>query len=96
MTGQNRNGGNNRGKHSAVWRCCTRVEYEPKKCDAPTIQESDLQDAVVKAVQKVLDGKDTFLAVLEKNIKRCRKAKAGSRFRRLTAGWKYCNKRFYD
>lgn len=30
---------NNRGKHSTVWRCCTCVEYGPKKCDAPTIQE---------------------------------------------------------
>ncbi len=28
---------NNRGKHSMVWRCCTRVEHGPKKCDAPTI-----------------------------------------------------------
>ncbi len=60
---------NNRGKHSTVWRCCTRVEYGPKKCDAPTIQESDLQDAVVKAIQKVWDGKDVFLSVLEENIK---------------------------
>lgn len=60
---------NNRGKHSTVWRCCTRVEHGPKKCDAPTIQESDLQDAVVKAIQKVWDGKDVFLSVLEDNIK---------------------------
>ena len=45
------------------------MEHGPKKCDAPTIQESDLQDAVVKAVQKVLGGKDVFLPVLEKNIR---------------------------
>lgn len=45
---------NNRGKHSTVWRCCTRVEHGPKKCDAPIIQESDLQDAVIKAIQKIL------------------------------------------
>ena len=36
---------NNRGKHSTVWRCCTRVEHGPGKCDAPTIQESELQAA---------------------------------------------------
>ena len=60
---------NNRGKHSTVWRCCTRVEHGPKKCDAPTIQESDLQDAVLKAVQEVLGGKDVFLPVLEENIR---------------------------
>lgn len=60
---------NNRGKHSTVWRCCTRVEHGPKKCNAPTIQESDLQDAVVKAVQEVLGRRDVFLPVLEKNIR---------------------------
>ena len=60
---------NNRGKHSTVWRCCTRVEHGPKKCDAPTIQELDLQDAVVKAIQEVFGRKDVFLPVLEKNIK---------------------------
>lgn len=38
---------NNRGKHSIVWRCCTRVEHDPEKCDAPTIQESELQAAVI-------------------------------------------------
>lgn len=57
------------GKHSTVWRRCTRVEHGPKKCDVPTIQESDLQDAVVKEIQEVLGGKDVFLLVLKKNIK---------------------------
>lgn len=60
---------NNREKHSTVWRCCTRVEHGPKKCDAPTIQESDLQNAVVKAIQEVFGRKDVFLPVLEKNIR---------------------------
>ena len=45
------------------------MEHGPKKCDAPTIQESDLQDAVVKAIQEVFGRKDVFLPVLEKNIK---------------------------
>lgn len=68
---------NNRGKHSTVWRCCTRVEHGPNKCDAPTIQESDLQDAVVKAVQEVLGGKDVFLPVLEKNIREVLESERG-------------------
>lgn len=68
---------NNRGKHSTVWRCCTRVEHGPKKCDAPTIQESDLQDAVVKSIQEVLGGKDVFLTVLEKNIKEVLESESG-------------------
>ena len=28
---------NNRGKHSTVWRCCTRVEHGPKVCAVPTL-----------------------------------------------------------
>ena len=41
---------NNRGKHSIVWRCCTRVENGPAACDAPTVQETELQQATVKAI----------------------------------------------
>ena len=41
---------NNRGKRSNVWRCCTRVEGGPKACDAPTVQETELQEATVKAI----------------------------------------------
>lgn len=44
---------NNRGKHSIVWRCCTRVEHGPSACDAETIQESDLQMVTVKALNQV-------------------------------------------
>ena len=68
---------NNRGKHSTVWRCCTRVEQGPKKCDAPTIQESDLQDAVVKAIQEVLGEKEGFLSVLEGNIREVLESESG-------------------
>lgn len=56
---------NNRGKHSTVWRCCTRVEHGPKACDAPTIQESDLQEAVTRAINKMLGGREIFLPLLE-------------------------------
>lgn len=59
---------NNRGKHSTVWRCCTHVEHGPKGCDAPTIQESDLQEAVVKAINLALGNRDTMMETLQKNI----------------------------
>lgn len=68
---------NNRGKHSTVWRCCTRVEHGPKKGDAPTIQESDLQNAVVKAIQEVFGRRDVFLPVLEKNIREVLESESG-------------------
>lgn len=44
------------------------MEHGPKACDAPTIQESDLQNAVAKAINDVLGGKEVFLPVLEENI----------------------------
>ncbi len=59
---------NNRGKHSTVWRCCNRVEHGPDKCDARTILESDLQDTVVKSINKTLGGGGAFLPTLKANI----------------------------
>lgn len=59
---------NNRGKHSIVWRCCTRVEHGPNACDAPTIQESELQETVVQAINMALGNRDNMLTVLQENI----------------------------
>lgn len=59
---------NNRGKKSTVWRCCTRVEHGPSACDAPTIQELELQDATVKAINKTLSCSDRMLQILRNNI----------------------------
>lgn len=61
-----------RGKHSNVWRCCTRLEGGPDACDAPTIKEEVLQEAVKKAINQILGEKSKVLeqmeAVLEKGI----------------------------
>lgn len=59
---------NNRGKHSMVWRCVSRVEHGPGCCDAPTVQETELQEAVLKSINMALGGKDDMLVTLEKNI----------------------------
>ena len=59
---------NNRGKHSIVWRCCTRVEHVPSTCDAPTIQESELQAAVVWAINLALGNRDSMIAALQENV----------------------------
>ena len=59
---------NNRGKHSIVWRCCTRVEHGPKKCDAPTIQESELHAAVVRAINLALGNRDSMMTALQENV----------------------------
>lgn len=44
------------------------MEHGPKACDAPTIQESDLQNAVARAINEMLGGKEVFLPLLEENI----------------------------
>lgn len=59
---------NNRGKHSAVWRCCTRVEHGPSACDGPTIQESELQAAVIKAINMALGNRDSMMDALQENV----------------------------
>lgn len=59
---------NNRGKHSTVWRCCTRVEHVPTACDAPTIQESDLQAAVVQAINLTLGNRENMMVILKENV----------------------------
>ena len=59
---------NNRGKHSTVWRCCTRVEHGPTACDAPTIQESDLQAVVVQAINLALGSRESMMITLQENV----------------------------
>ena len=59
---------NNRGKRFFVWRCVTRVENGPERCDAPTVVETELQEAVIKAINMALGGKDDMLVALEQNI----------------------------
>ena len=55
---------NNRGKKSAVWRCCTRVENGPATCDAPTVQETELQQATVKAINLLVRSSSSTLEIL--------------------------------
>ena len=59
---------NNRGKHSVVWRCCSRVQGGPEACDAETILEEDLQMATVKAFNLLYSSKDGMIEVLKRNI----------------------------
>ena len=59
---------NNRGKCSNVWRYVTRVESGSDACNADTIQETELQEAVIKAINSVLSQKSTAIGVLQENI----------------------------
>ena len=44
------------------------MEHGPSCCDAPTVKETELQNAVVTAINKALGGKDDMLVALEENI----------------------------
>lgn len=59
---------NNRGCKSIVWRCVSRLEEKGSDCSSRTINETTLQEAVIKAINEVLGSKNTFLTVLQENI----------------------------
>ena len=52
---------NNRGKHSTVWGCCSRVQGGPKECDSPTIKEEDLQAKVMAAINELYGKKSSVI-----------------------------------
>lgn len=43
------------------------MEHGPGKCDAPTIQESELQEAVIKAINMALGNRDSMMDALQEN-----------------------------
>ncbi|APM39906.1 recombinase family protein [Clostridium kluyveri] len=59
---------NNHGCKSIVWRCVSRLDKTSVDCMARTIRETELHDAVIKAVNKVFGAKTEFINILEKNI----------------------------
>lgn len=59
---------NNRGKRSIVWRCVSRLENTGVFCDARTVREDDLKQAVIQAINELFKNRSNFLKVLEQNI----------------------------
>ena len=57
-----------RGKRYIKWRCATRIDKGPDGCDAESINEYDLQKAVVRVINKTLGGREEFLIKLQHNI----------------------------
>ena len=45
-----------------------RLEEKGSECTSPTILESDLQNAVLKAINQTISGRDEFLGILMNNI----------------------------
>lgn len=44
------------------------MEHGPEKCDAPTIQESELQAAVIQAINQTLGNRDSVITALQENV----------------------------
>ena len=44
------------------------MEHGPTACDAPTIQESDLQAAVVQAINLTLGNRENMMTILQENV----------------------------
>ena len=61
---------NNRGKKYTVWRCCTRVTHGPGACEARTIKETDLQEAVVEAINQLISKSSELKEIIKENIEK--------------------------
>ena len=61
---------NNRGKKYTVWRCCTRVTNGSEVCEARTIKETDLQEAVVEAINQLLSESSELKEIIKENIEK--------------------------
>lgn len=59
---------NNRGCKSIVWRCVSRLEATGLECHARTINELDLQEIVLIAINELLGDKSKYQDQLQKNI----------------------------
>ncbi len=58
-----------KGEKYAVWRCCSRLLNGPKACDMPTIYETELQNATIYAINKVVSSSSSMKEILLNNIK---------------------------
>ena len=59
---------NNRGVKSIVWRCISRLESTGLECHAITINELDLQEIVLTALNELLGDKSKYQKQLQQNI----------------------------
>lgn len=57
-----------RDKEYTNWRCATRIDSGGRNCDAETIHETELKNAVIRAINKTLGGRDDMLIKLQQNI----------------------------
>ena len=59
---------NNRGVKSIVWRCISKLEPTGLECHAKTINELDMQEIVLTALNELLGDKSKYQQQLRQNI----------------------------
>ena len=74
---------NNRGKKYTVWRCCTRVTHGPEACEARTIREEDLQEAVVESINQLISESSELKEIIKENIEKAITGNGSSRIKEL-------------
>ena len=59
----------NRGKKHIVWRCISRFDYGKKYChDSPAVDEQQLQQAILRAINSVMSDKPTLVRRVTENL----------------------------
>lgn len=75
---------NNKGKKYAVCRCYTRVTQGPEACDARTIKETDLQEAVVEDINQLIDESIELKEIIKRNIEKVITGNVNEKLKKLT------------
>jgi len=58
------------GKKKVVWRCINRLEYGTKHCkDSPTIEEYKLHDAIMNAINALVEDKEEVAATVRDSLR---------------------------
>ena len=73
----------NRGVKVPVWRCLTRIEEGPHTCDAETLSEELIQEKVLEAINKIIDGKEQIKRIIKSNIEKALIKKSGNEIIKL-------------
>ncbi|NBK94234.1 recombinase family protein [bacterium 1XD21-13] len=57
------------GVKTAVWRCDSRLKYGAKRCkNSPTLRETTVQEAIMTAVNKVVEDQGEFVQAFRANV----------------------------
>lgn len=81
------------GRKEVVWRCRNRVENGSKGCNARSIKEADLQDAIVSALNSCICDKEEILAELKETMRTTVENSNATEIEQLAANMKKLQKK---